>query len=915
VVAAAPDRRSTLERGLTASLAAARLADEGPNILPSVRPASFARRFGRQVVHMFALMLWVAAGLAVVAGLPELGAAIVVVVLLNAAFSFVQESRADRAADRLREMLPARVTVRRDGRRVDVDAAEVVRGDVLVLSAGDRVPADADVVRAHALLVDTSLLTGESEPVGLDEGSAAHAGTFVIEGEGEAVVTATGAATGLAEIARMTTAGPKPMTPLTRALHRTVRLISTIAVGVGLLFFLVALALGRAPSDGFIFAIGVTVALVPEALLPTVTLSLAWGAEQMAHRQVLVRRLDAVETLGSTTFICTDKTGTLTRNEMSVVEAWTPAGTARVRTPGYRPTADVELSAETARPAVTRLADAAARCSSGYVTEVAGTWRAHGDPMEAALDAFARRVGLVTAGGRARPPGELRFPFDPRRRRMSVAVDGTVLVKGAPDAVLPRCLGADLAAAEAAVSALSRRGLRLLAVGGRAAGPRPPATADEAERDLELYGLLALEDPPRPDVGAALEACRSAGITVAMVTGDHPATAATIGTEVGLRRAGDPVLLGEDLPGDDAALGVLLDRPGVVVARVSPEQKLRIARALRARGHVVAMTGDGVNDGPALHEANIGIAMGLSGTDVAREAADLVLLDDHFASIVSGVEQGRATYVNIRRFLTYHLTDNVAELTPFVVWMLSGGRFPLALGVLQILALDIGTDTLSATALGAEPPARHLLRGPPVSGSLMNGTVVRRAFGLLGPTVAAGAMLAFVVSLAAAGWRPGADFPSGQPLAAASGAAFMTVVLAQTANAFACRSSTRWPGTLGWRSNRLLIPAASVELAFAVTVLLVPAIAARLGHASPPAAGWLVGVGAAALVLGVDWTDKRVRASRRRVRGPSRAPRGRAPSGARGGRPGSAGRSSPGTARTAGTPRRPAPTTRRARDR
>jgi magnesium-transporting ATPase (P-type) len=292
------------------------------------------------------------------------------------------------------------------------------------------------------------------------------------------------------------------------------------------------------------------------------------------------------------------------------------------------------------------------------------------------------------------------------------------------------------------------------------------------------------------------------------------------------------------------------------VARVSPEDKLRIARALRGRGHVVAMTGDGVNDGPALHEADIGIAMGRSGTDVAREAADLVLLDDRFASIVAGVEQGRTTFVNIRRFLTYHLTDNVAELTPFVVWAMSGGRFPLALGVLQILALDIGTDTFSAVALGAEPPSRHLLDGPPVSGRLLNHTVMRRAFGLLGPTEALLSMLAFVVSFVAAGWRPGDDFPTGDAALAASGAAFMTVVLAQSANAFACRSSTRWPGGLGWTRNRLLIPAVAAGLTFSLLTVFVEPIARQLEHANPPLAGWLVALAAPAVVLALDALDK-----------------------------------------------------------
>jgi magnesium-transporting ATPase (P-type) len=317
------------------------------------------------------------------------------------------------------------------------------------------------------------------------------------------------------------------------------------------------------------------------------------------------------------------------------------------------------------------------------------------------------------------------------------------------------------------------------------------------------------------------------------------------------------------LPADEAVLGALLDRDGIVVARVSPEDKLRIARALQARGHVVAMTGDGVNDGPALHEADIGIAMGASGTDVAREAADLVLLDDHFATIVAGIEQGRAAFLNVRRFLTYHLTDNVAELTPFAVWALSGGRFPLALGVLQILALDLGTDTLSAVALGAEPPAPHTLERPPLTGRLLDRTVARRAFGRLGPTEAAISMLAFLASFVAAGWRPGDPFPDGHVAAAASGAAFMAVVLGQAANAFACRSSTRWPGALGWTSNRLLIPAISIGVAFSLVVLFVDPIAAELGHANPSLTGWTVAATAIPAVLAVDALDKWVRRRRR----------------------------------------------------
>ncbi|MFZ6005214.1 MAG: cation-translocating P-type ATPase [Actinomycetota bacterium] len=840
--------------GLSSVEAHERLKRDGPNQLPPPRRPSAIRRFADQLLHFFAVMLWVAGGLAFLADLPQLGVAIFIVIFLNAVFAFVQESRADQAAERLRALLPRQITVRRDGRRVDIDASEVVLGDVLAVEAGDRIPADALAVTANGLLIDTSLLTGESVPTSVEKGGELLAGTFVVEGEADAVVTASGGSTRLANIARLTTATAGPTSPLTRELHRVVRTVAALALGVGGLFFLLSLLIGNPASDGFVFAIGVTVALVPEALLPTVTLSLAWGAEQMAKRQVLVRHLDAVETLGSTTFICTDKTGTLTRNQMTVVQAWTPGGGAVTSEPGYDPTASVVLSDPEALGEIERLALAAVRCSAGYVFESDGAWQAHGDPMEVALDVFARRLGIDTPRDRAQVQTQARFPFDPRRRRMSVMVDRQVLVKGAPEAVLPVCDPDDGAAS--AVEAFTSRGLRVLAVAGRLAGDEPPTDSTAAEVNLHLLGLLALEDPPRHDAREAIDACRRAGIRIAMITGDHPATATAIATEVGMRAADGLVLTGPELPDDDAVLGALLDRDGVVVARVSPEDKLRIARALRTRGHVVAMTGDGVNDGPALHEADIGIAMGRSGTDVAREAADLVLLDDNFASIVAGIEQGRTTFLNVRRFLTYHLTDNVAELTPFVVWALSGGRFPLALGVMQILALDIGTDTLSAVALGAEPPAQHVLERPPVSGRLLNGTVLRRAFGLLGPTVAVATMTAFLVALGASGWRPGDSFPAGHHLAAASGAAFMTVVIAQTANAFACRSSTRWPGSLGWTTNRLLIPAAGIELVFSLTVLFWAPISVELGHAGPPLAGWAVALMAAGAVLAVDALDK-----------------------------------------------------------
>ena len=611
-------------------------------------------------------------------------------------------------------------------------------------------------------------------------------------------------------------------------------------------------------SDGFLFAVGVTVAVVPEGLLPTVTLSLAIGAQRMGEKHALVRHLEAVETLGSTTFICTDKTGTLTQNEMSVVEAWTPCGAAAIDGIGYEPIATVHCDSPAVMDALRMMAWAAVRCSSGRIQEIDGSWRPHGDPMEAALDAFARRVGNESSGD-AGGIERVKFPFDTRRRRMSVVVGNRILVKGAPDAVLPVCESVDRA--PEALERLARRGLRVLAIAYRdlAPGKALPSSAAEAEKDLRLLGLVALEDPPRPGVAQVLNRCRRAGIHVAMVTGDHPETAGAIAREIGLLSEGGSVVVGADLPRDLDRLGELLDRDGMVVARVTPEDKLRIAQALRVRGHVVAMTGDGVNDAPALREAAIGVAMGKSGTDVAREAADVVLLDDNFETIVTAVAQGRSTFANIRRFLTYHLADNVAELAPFVVWALTAGRFPLAIGVLQVLALDIGTDVFPALALGAEPPDKRALDGPPVRGHLLDRSLMIRAFAILGLVEAAVALTAFVVSLQAQGWRPGQEFPTGPALLAASGAAFTAIVLGQAANAFACRSVERPAWATNLRTNPLLIAAILAELSLLLVLLYVPPVAHLLGHSGPSIAGFAVAAMAIPAVLLADALQKRYR--------------------------------------------------------
>ncbi|WP_316574769.1 cation-translocating P-type ATPase [Nocardia canadensis] len=836
-------------RGLTDAEAVLRHRRDGANTLPEPPPPNRIAQFAAQLSHFFAAMLWIAAALALVAGMPALALAIACVVILNGVFAFVQEFRADRAAQRLRDLLPVRARVRRDGRVVTVESSMLVVGDLLVLEAGDRVCADATMRDARHLAVDESMLTGEAEPVPRGANEPVLAGTYVVAGQGEAEVSAIAADTRLATLAAVTAGATRPPSPLTRQLHRVVRLVALIALLVGVTSFGAFAVLGRDLTESLLFSIGVTVALVPEGLLPTVTLSLARAGQRMAAENALVRRLEAVETLGATTFICTDKTGTLTRNEMQVVEVWTPDGQVDVDGTGYGPAATLR-GGEGALAATRAVADSAARCSPDARAQlVHDKWVPIGDPMEVAVHVLAARTGAT-----APPAPRHRTPFDTHTRLASVVDADGEHITGAPEAVVALCDSAPADATERVVD-MTARGLRVIAV----ARAREPGTAPR------LLGVIGLEDPPRPDVAAAIAACRGAGIEVAMVTGDHPGTATAIADQVGLFGPDRVVVSGADLPADDAELATLLERGGVVIARVAPEQKLRIAAALQQRGHVVAMTGDGVNDGPALRTADIGIAMGASGTDVAREAADLVLLDDHFGTIVAAIRLGRATFANIRRFLTYHLTDNVAELAPFALWAASGGTIPLGFTVLQVLALDIGTDMLPALALGAEPPNPRTMAGRPAVGTLIDRTLLRRVFGVLGATEATVGMITFLTVLAVAGWRPGEQVDA-RVLASASGALFVAIVFGQLSNAFACRSESRWVGAVGWRGNPLLLATVGVEIGLLVVFLWVPPLPRLLGGAPPSALGWGLAACAIPALLASDTAHKSWRGRRHRRR-------------------------------------------------
>lgn len=856
-----PSLQAPIVHGLSAADAARRLAVDGLNELPAARRTATWKLLAGQLTHLFALMLWVAAILALAAGLAPLAVAIVVIIILNGVFAFAQEYRADRAAERLRDLLPTRVQVIRGGEVTSVDATQLVRDDLVVLSAGDRVSADLRLVTVHALAVDESMLTGESVPVRPSAGQQVFAGTFVVQGEADAVVTAIGGSTRLAGIQTLTESADRPPSPLTVELHRLIRVIAVIAVAVGVSLTVASLLLGLSVSKALLFGVGVMVALVPEGLLPTVTLSLARGAQRMAHGNALVRRLDAVETLGATTYVCTDKTGTLTMNQMEVLEVWTPNGSVAMESHGYDPQGPADGD-PAAIQAAARAAASAIACIRGRAVHSKDRWVAEGDPMEVAVDVLARRLGVPPVD---RATITHRVTFTSETRYSAVVVNGNTVVIGAPDALMPYCRTNGGPDATVAVDSLASRGRRVLAV-AQASG----VLVDDGQLvlgadALELLAVVGLEDPPRTDVHAALAACRQAGVRIAVVTGDHAATAEVIAREVGLLGPGGVVVNGNDLPDDDERLGELLDRDdGVVVARVTPADKLRIARALRKRGHVVAMTGDGVNDAPALREADVGVAMGASGSDVARASADLVLLDDHFASIVTAIRLGRATFSNVRRFLTYHLADNVAELAPFVAWALTGSSIPLAIGVLQVLALDIGTDVLPALALGVERPGPNVLDGPARHHRLVDRGLLVRAFGVLGLTEAVVAMTAFVVILSGHGWHFGAE-PSGAALAVASGTAFAVIALMQMANALACRSERSTIFKVGFTTNRTLLLALAIELVLLAVFLGIPPVADLLGGGWPSSLGWLfAGIGVIALLL-VDTSTKllRRRANRR----------------------------------------------------
>jgi len=895
---------STSEKGLSETETAIRIKHYGFNELPEPARRSLLLRFTDQLTHFMALLLWVAGALAFVSGTPELGWAVWAVIWINAGFSFWQEFQAEQALTALNKMLPARAKVYRDGKLGEIPVREMVPGDVMQLEEGDRISADARLVSAQSCYVDVSVLTGESlpvarsaEPVATEKMRASEssnlvfAGSTVSAGRGLAVVYATGTQTEFGQVAHLTTTVKREPSTLEVQINSVVHVITTIALGLGVVVFLLTnLLVGMELKESFIFAIGIIVAFIPEGLLPTVTLALAMGVKRMAKRNALVRRLSAVETLSATTVICTDKTGTLTKNEMTVCRLWIPTSEITVTGIGYDPTGgEVQVPAGRMESQVKLLLAGSALCSNARLNHPAGSsqWQEIGDPTEAALLVAALKKKLNFEELQRQLKRTQEVPFDSRRRMMSVVLQRSsdnsglgfelegqsdnlkpltapylIFTKGSPLDVLQHCKQilkdghieelspAERAEVTAVNDGFASRGYRVLGVATRQKEEQPQ-DAQELEQNLIFVGLVAMIDPPRAEVADAIAKCHQAGIQVTMVTGDYGLTAEAIAQQIGLVDGKARVVTGEEMGhlSDAQLCQILQQKSGLIFARVQPEQKLRLVQAYIGMGHTVAVTGDGVNDAPALRAANIGIAMGLSGTDVAREAADIVLIDDNFATIISAIEEGRAVYQNIRKFITYILSSNIPELLPFLAMVFF--KIPPALVILQILAIDLGTDMIPALALGAEEPEAGILLQPPRKKSkpLLDKSLMLRAFLFLGLLEGLVGMTGFLLVWRSNGYGISELQGMTSAILARSGTTtqmaiyhqattvtLAAIVACQVGNVFACRSERTSIFRLGFFSNRLIWLGIAVEWALILSIIYFPPL--QKVFATAPLSPW-----------------------------------------------------------------------------
>jgi Ca2+-transporting ATPase len=828
----AADLGTDVENGLTTPEAVRRLQTYGPNELVDLARPSIWRLVARQFANTMTVVLGVAAIVSLAVGDATDTIVIAVIVLANAAIGFVQEFRAERAMEALKRRASTTARVERDGDIRELPTASVVPGDVVQLTTGDVVPADLRLADVHGLRVNEASLTGESAPASKtsrpldrdeetlvgDRHNMAFKGTAVTYGRATGIAVATGMETELGQIASLLQSRTPGPTPLQRRLAVLGRWLAVAALVVCAVVFVVGLLAGESVADMFLTSVSLAVAAIPEGLPAVVTIALALGARRMAERHAVIRHLPAVETLGSVSVICADKTGTLTQDRMMVVRAWTPGATYHVDGAGYRPEGNVARGIATGEdPYLVPLARVAAACGDAELhppTDADAEWSITGDPTEGALVAFAGKVGIERAELAAERPRVAEIAFDEGRRRMTTAHRTTqgqwIAVKGAFDALAPLIApDSDIVdRARAVAERFADDGYRVLALAERFTADMG-APIERLERDLRLLGVVAIEDPPRPEDADALASCHEAGVRSVMITGDHPRTARAIATQIGLLDEEALILTGREL--DE------LDNEGLcaavsdvrIYARTSPEQKLRIVEAWKSRGAVVAMTGDGVNDAPALRLADIGIAMGRTGTDVSREAADMVLTDDNFATIVHAVEEGRRIYDNIRRFVRYLLTTNTAEVAVMLVAPLLG--LPLPLVAIQILWINLVTDGLPAIALGMEPAEADVMRRAPrprTEGVLSAG-LWQRALVMGG--VMAGATLAVQVGALAADWP-------WQTMV------FTTLAFLQLANALAMRSEVQTVFRIPIRTNLWIFWAVALSAVAQLAVVYLPAL-------------------------------------------------------------------------------------------
>lgn len=855
----------TQPQGLTSVAVAARFQEFGPNALVETHGPPLLHKFMAHFTHLMALLLWVGGLVAFIAQMPQLGVAIWLVILINGAFSFWQEYKAEKATEALRRLLPAYARVLRDGIEQRIPAEELVPGDFMLLAEGDHISADGRLVRAAELQVDQSTLTGESRPVrkaaeavsaaGLTRAELSNlvfAGTSVAAGTGAALVYATGMKTEFGKIANLTQSLGEGLSPLQKEIVVVTRIVSLIAVGIGILFFILAVAIaGMNVAEGFIFGLGMIVAFVPEGLLPTVTLALAMGVQRMAGRHALIKRLSSVETLGCTSVICTDKTGTLTQNEMTVRELWVAGQRLTVSGIGYAPAGKIGAPPQPVTAAdhvdLRQFLLSATLCNNARLlppNHVTTQWSILGDPTEAALHVVAAKGGVQREAAEQQLPRQWELPFDSRRKRMStihqLGKERIAFVKGAPRETLALCthiqingearpLDEPLRNTILAVNdAYAQEGLRVLAVAMRSLPDTVrQLTVDAVETELTFLGLAAMVDPPRPEVADAVLKCHQAGIRIIMITGDYGLTAESIARKIGIVQSAQPrIVTGSELDElDDQALCMILQEE-VIFARVAPEHKLRVVQALQSLGQVVAVTGDGVNDAPALKKADIGVAMGIAGTDVAKEAADMILTDDNFASIVGAVEEGRTVYANIKKFTCYIFTSNTPEAVPFIIFAFTGGRAPLALTIMQILAVDLGTDLAPALALGAEPPEPGVMDKPPRPRSehVITWGLLARAYLWLGPVQSFAAMAAFYFMYWTHGyWGQFLDLPAAGALyQSATAMTLGAIVATQIGNLFAQRTEHSSLLTVGLFTNRAIWLGIASEIVLIVLLVYTP---------------------------------------------------------------------------------------------